>query len=352
MCHRLPRFVLALASLFLLTGASAQQGTLDIYFIDVMGGAATLIVTPERESILIDTGFPGLNDRDPIRIERVLKEIAGLDHIDHLMITHWHADHFGGVEGLAKRLRIDHFWDRGLPDPNASDGDKAAFPDGPAADNALGIAYRRASEGKRQLLHAGDHLSLRGSIEGIVLAAGGKVIDGPDTPVNPLCAEMPPDLKPDTSDNARSLAFRFRLGKFDFLDCGDLTWNVEKLLVCPVDRIGPIDVFQVTHHGLDNSNHPTLVRTIAPTVAIMNNGPRKGGSPATVKLLRSIPSIKAAYQLHKNAATSPDENTASALIANANPEGGQFIHLSVAPDGSHYTVQIGADGPKQEFESR
>jgi glyoxylase-like metal-dependent hydrolase (beta-lactamase superfamily II) len=88
---------------------------LEINFIDVMGGAATLIVTPDRESVLIDSGWPGFDDRDPERIVHVLKDLAGCDHLDHLVTTHWHRDHFGGVAGLARRIRIDHFWDRGLP---------------------------------------------------------------------------------------------------------------------------------------------------------------------------------------------------------------------------------------------
>ena len=169
------------------------------------------------------------------------------------------------------------------------------------------------------------------------------MIEGPSGPINPACESSPADKPTDTSDNARSLALRFRLGKFDFLDCGDLTWNVEKQLVCPVDKVGPIDLYQVTHHGMDISNHPTLVRTIAPSVAIMNNGPRKGGSPATVQLLRSIPSIQAAYQLHKNVATSADSNADPALIANAGTAGGAFIKVSVEPDGSSYSVQVGAE---------
>ena len=178
------------------------------------------------------------------------------------------------------------------------------------------------------------------------------MIETPSGPPNPLCAEAPPDLKPDPTDNARSLAFRFRLGKFDFLDCGDLTWNIEKKLVCPVDRIGPIDLYQVTHHGMAISNHPTLVKTIAPTVAIMNNGPRKGGDAAAVKLLRSIPSIQAAYQLHKNAATAEQDNTEAALIANRDPAGGQFIRVSVTADGTKFSVRIGTDGAEKTFESR
>src|SRR5437763_4677320 len=116
------RHAIGLLCLSLLGAAPADPPKgLDLYFIDADGGAATLVVTPERESILIDSGWPGLEDRDPKRIERVLKDEAGLDHLDHLVTTHWHTDHYGGVAGLAKRLRIDHFWDRGLPDPDAPD---------------------------------------------------------------------------------------------------------------------------------------------------------------------------------------------------------------------------------------
>jgi competence protein ComEC len=344
--------IVALALVVLLCGADApSRKTLDIYFIDVMGGAATLVVTPEGESVLLDSGWAGFRDRDPIRIEKVLKEQAKLDHLDHLVTTHWHADHFGGVDGLSRRLQVDHYWDRGLPDPKAPDQDRANFPDGPFPGDALGENYRKASEGKRKPLKAGDTFPLKG-LEVLVLASGTKVIEGPSGPINPLCETAPLDQSVDKSDNARSLAFRFRMGDFTFLDCGDLTWNIEKQLVCPVDKIGPIDLYQVTHHGMDISNHPTLVRTIAPKVTIMNNGPRKGGAAATVKLLRTIPSIQAAYQLHKNIATSAVDNVDPKMIANSSTTGGEFIHVTVEADGSSFTVQIGADGPKQQFSAK
>jgi beta-lactamase superfamily II metal-dependent hydrolase len=352
MGRRLTRLTVAFLALVFSAGAAPDERGLDIYFIDVDGGAATLLVTPERESVLIDSGWPGRDDRDPKRIVHVLEEVAGLDHLDHLVTTHWHMDHYGGVEGLARLVRVDHFWDRGLPDPTAPDQDRAAFPDGPKPDDPLGVAYRKASEGKRRTLKAGGTIPLRGGVEAVVLASGGEVIDAPSGPPNPACADAPADQKTDPSDNARSLALRFRLGRFDFLDCGDLTWNVEKKLVCPTDRVGPIDLYQVTHHGMAISNHPTLVRTVAPTVAVMNNGPRKGGAPETVRLLKSIPSIRAAYQLHKNAATGDDENTEPSLIANKDPSGGQFIRVSVTPDGSKFSVRIGSDGPARSFDAR
>ena len=341
-------------SLLMLAQASpvGPKGPMEIYFIDVLGGAATLVVTPERESILLDSGWPGNDDRDPKRIEQVLRNEAKLDHLDHLVTTHWHMDHFGGVEGLARRVRVDHFWDRGLPDPSAADGDKARFPDGPGPGDPMGRAYRQASQGKRSVLSAGDRIPLKGRIEAVVLAASGTTIENPGAPKNPLCDQAPPDQAVDTSDNARSIVVRFRLGSFDFLDCGDLTWNVEKRLVCPVDLVGPIDLFQVTHHGMDISNHPTFLETIAPTVAVMDNGPRKGGAPATVRRLKQLPSLKAAYQLHKNSSTAPDANTEPARIANPVGTEGAFIRVIVEPDGANYSVQIGTQGEKPMFRSK
>ncbi len=341
---------LVLALALLAASPPDSKNALDIYVIDCDGGAATLVVSPDRESVLIDSGWPGKDDRDPKRIVHVLKDVAGCDHLDHLVTTHWHMDHFGGVEGLARLVRIEHFWDRGLP---GVDGPESDFPDGPKADDPLGIAYRKASDGKRKALEAGDSIPLKGELKAVVLASGGVVRHiGKRKPTNPLAADAPPNQPEDKSDNARSLAIKFTLGRFDFLDCGDLTWNVEKDLVVPYDRIGPVDVYQVTHHGMDISNHPTLVRTIAPTVAIMNNGPKKGGAAATVKLMKSVPSIQAFYALHKNAKTGPDENADPAMTANTEPAGGRFVHVSVAPDGATYSVQIGEDGLKREFRTK
>lgn len=346
----------------LLPRASAgdEAHGLDIYFVDVLGGAATLIVTPERESILIDSGWPGFEDRDPKRIASVLKEQAGLEGIDHLVTTHWHIDHFGGVEGLARLLPIGTFWDRGLPGDGIEGLD---FPDGPADDNPLLIAYLAASEGKRKILKPGDTLPLAGDVSAVVLASGGHVCEVDASGANAECKDLPADKAEDTSDNGRSIALIVRFGAFDFLDCGDLTWNIERELVCPVDRIRgtderegandqAIDLYQVTHHGLDSSNHPTLLETIRPTVTVMNNGPRKGGSAAVVHLLMSLDSIQANYQMHRNVTTGPEDNAEPSLIANDDPEGGQFLHVRVEPDGSRFHVRIGADGEVRSFDAK
>jgi competence protein ComEC len=324
--------------------AVAEGKPLEIFFIDVLGGAATLIVTPERESILLDTGWPGEKDRDPERIVRVLRDVAGLDRLDHLVTTHWHTDHYGGVAGLARRIPIIHYWDRGYPEPGATDS--------PPPTDPLMAAYLSASAGRRWPLYPGDSLPLSGKLTARVLASSGRVIAATaGAPDNPLCAKVPDDLEADPSDNARSLAVRFSFGEFTFLDCGDLTWNVEKRLICPKDLIGPIDLYQVTHHGMSISNHPTLLETVRPSVAIVNNGPRKGGDPKTLERLRAIASIKQVYQLHRNVAAGADGNVDQDRIANPDPAGGQFIRVTVAPDGSSFAVRIGADGADQSYSS-
>ena len=118
-------------------GATGSK-PLDIYFIDVEGGAATLIVTPAGQSLLIDTGFPG--ERDAGRIAKVALEVAGLKQIDYCVITHWHRDHVGGVPMLAKLIPIKNYYDHGLPQTLAADL-QAEFID----------AYKQSTNGVRLL---------------------------------------------------------------------------------------------------------------------------------------------------------------------------------------------------------
>src|SRR4030095_13594697 len=106
-------FVMAFGLTIFLSAVSVSAKTLDIYFIDVEGGAATLIVTPLGESILVDSGFPG--DRDAGRIARVARNFAHLKQIDHYITTHWHRDHFGGIAPLVQLIPVNRFYDHGLP---------------------------------------------------------------------------------------------------------------------------------------------------------------------------------------------------------------------------------------------
>jgi beta-lactamase superfamily II metal-dependent hydrolase len=340
-------YALALALLPAASGAAPTKGTLDFYFVDVEGGAATLIVTPAGESVLIDCGAPG--DRDASRIAAAAKA-AGLKRIDHLIATHWHSDHFGGTPDLVKRIPVGHFYNRGVTEK----GDEGAL------FEKMMAAYKQCSTGKSTTLKAGDWLPLHSTsgspVVKILTLCGSKQFlpDKPGAPKNPMAQQFLPQA-PDPSDNAQSLGFLVSFGGFKFVDLGDLTWNMEEKLVDPTDKVGPIDVFQTTHHGLEISNNDVLIKTMNPRVAVFNNGPRKGGHPDVTMTLRQLPEIKAIYQLHKNLTSMESDNTTPNRIANTadTPDcKGEFIKMSVAADGKSYTVQVGPNGKREKFATR
>jgi hypothetical protein len=159
------------------------------------------------------------------------------------------------------------------------------------------------------------------------------------------------------SDNDNSAVFVLSFGGFKFFDGGDLTWGYEKHLVSPYNVVGTVDVYQTDHHGLDVSNNPILVQSLAPTVAVMNNGPKKGGTPTAFASLKSVKSIQACYQVHKSFNAPEEENAPAEFLANHdNLVGtdavrcpGNVIKLSVAPDGKNYTISIPATGHTRTF---
>ena len=319
---------------------------LDIYFIDTEGGAATLIVTPAGESLLVDCGNAGSPAAE--RIHKAAEK-AGLKQIDHLFITHWHSDHYGGVERLAQMIPIKRYYDHGIPESLAED--KKGF-------ETLIQPYRKESQNRSRTIKPGDEIALkqaegRPALKMQFLCAGGKVIDDKQgAPLNPIAKDHK-DKPEDTSDNARSLGFVLSFGDFRFLDLGDLTWNIEHKLVHPSDKIGLVDVYQVTHHGLDISNNPALMNTVKPRVAICNNGARKGAAAFVIATLRRVEGIEAIYQLHKNLTVGDAENTDAAFIANKEEKcQGESIMLSVAPDAKKYVVMVGSTGNPREYKVR
>lgn len=329
--------------------AAAAYGTLDIYWIDSEGGGSTLLVTPAGESVLIDTGNPG--GRDAARIHKVATEVARLERIDHLIVTHFHIDHFGGAAELATLLPIRHVWDNGLPD-----GD----PDGrrPSTWPLTSKPYREMRVEARHVVQPGTVLPLRSGkvpLDLRCVVTRQQTWTPPDGGRAPAADAQPPSSKArDTSDNANSSAWVLTFGPFRFFDGGDLTWNTEATLVWPRILVPEVDLLQVTHHGLDVSNHPRLLQALNPTVTVMNNGPTKGTMAEVMQSLRGLPALKAQFQVHKN--VRPDgatNNCPDAFIANLDREcEGRFIRCTVDPDGTRFNLTLPPGDARHTYVSR
>lgn len=358
---------LALGAAGPLAQSPPSSRPLDIYYIDTEGGQSTLFVSPAGESLLVDTGNPG--GRDLARILDVLAA-AGVTRIDHLWTTHYHTDHIGALEALARQLPVGRFYDHG---PNVEPREML---------QGFGAMYEALSAGKRTPVKPGDQVRMSG-VEITVVASAGQVLKsnlaGGGRPNASCAGVVPRDESAYTDpDNGQSAGFVLTYGKFRTIDLGDLTWNDELALMCPANRIGTVDLYLTSHHGLDRSGSPALVHGLAPRVAIMNNGTRKGGSVASFQTLETSPGLEALWQLHWSYNGGVEHNAPGVFIANiddsatiagvltAPPASGRgggraggppvhapayWIKVSARPDGS-FTVTNARNGFSRTYHAR
>ena len=334
----LPALALLLVAAPCASAQSKAPKQLLIYSIDVEGGQSTLLVSPSGDSLLVDTGWPTKDGRDADRIQAAMKD-AGITRIDHLLITHYHVDHVGGAPELIRRVPVGEFLDHG---PNREDSNSTR--QGYAAWlNAIGDKPHR-------VVHPGDTIAIPG-LSAMVLAADGTHVDrvpGIRAAKNPFCAteQSWPD---DPSENARSAGILVRFGKFRFLDLGDLTGAKEVARVCPRNPIGTVDLYLVTHHGMDLSNSRTIVDAVHPRVAIMNNGAHKAGMPEAWQRVHDSPGLEDLWQLHTAENSDAAHNSAEALIANPKGDGdGAYLKVAASTDGS-FSVTNSRTGETRKY---
>jgi beta-lactamase superfamily II metal-dependent hydrolase len=323
----------------LLVPAAPAAGTLDIYTIDVEGGKALLVVSPSGESMLVDAGWPGFNGRDADRIIEAARA-AGLKAIDILVISHFDIDHLGDVPLLVSRFPVRRIVDHG------------PF----AAPNPRFDAYVQVRDKLPHVaVQPGDRIALKG-VDVQVVTAGRKFIAKPlkgGGAPNPLCAATPqePEIERDVEDN-NSIGLLYTFGKFRMLDLADLESHYDYKLMCPNNPVGKVDVYHVSIHGQDKGVSPVLAQALGARVAIMGNGPRKGGAPKTWQTLRGAPGLEDVWQVHFSLAGGKDNNPPEDFIANldANCQG-KWIKLSARTDGT-FTVTNSRNGFNKTYKPR
>jgi beta-lactamase superfamily II metal-dependent hydrolase len=307
-------------------GPASPKG-LQIYFVDVEGGQSTLFVTPEGKSLLIDTGWPDNNGRDAGRIAAAAKD-AKISKIDFVLITHFHDDHVGGAPQLTAKVPVGTFIDHGENRETNGEGGKKVF-----------AAYQQLlATGKYKHITAkpGEVLPVTG-MQVRVVSADGELIERPlpgGGKENANCANAP---KPpiDDTENPRSLGTLITFGKLRILDLGDLTGDKEMALMCPMNKIGAVDIYVASHHGTASSGTPVLVHAISPRVAIMDNGEKKGGSVVAWETIEKSPGLEDLWQLHYSAEGGEAHNVAAPFLANLQgPDTGNYLKVTALADGS------------------
>ena len=288
----------------LVAAQAPSSKPLDIYVVDTEGGKAALFVSPTGQSLLIDSGNPGGRDTD--RIMEVVNQ-AGLKQIDFLISTHYHGDHVGGLTELVKRIPVGTFIDHGpsVEPKEQVQGFQAAYAE----------LYGKA---KHMVAKPGDRVPITGLDWRIVTSAGKALktpLPGGGKP-NPECAKFTPKEMSNEDDNGQSVGSVVTLGQFRLVDLGDLLWNREQELMCPNNPIGTVDLYLVTHHGLDQSGSPVLVHALQPRVAVMQNGTRKGAGTQAMPTMRTSPGLEDIWMLHWSYGAGIEQNSAGVFIAN------------------------------------
>jgi beta-lactamase superfamily II metal-dependent hydrolase len=318
----------AFVFMFMAGSVANARDDLKITAIDVEGGFATLYVTPQGHSLLIDTGWPagmgGVKPEPgetlpptPSSAERIAAavEAAGLKGIDYLLVTHYHVDHVGGAVELMSLVPVGTVLDHG---PNREELAPNANPKFLAMAPAMLYPKYLEAIGKRphRVLKPGDTLTID-AMKITAVDSDGEVLKTPLEKGEPGadCASATTSDSLGGDENPRSLGVLITWGHARVLSMGDTTWNVENRLVCPRDLIGPVDLMFADNHGTENANSPTLLNTVKPRVVVFNNGAAKGAAAQSIQTAQASPRLEGIWQIHFSE-PHPDVNAPPANIAN------------------------------------
>ncbi|HVY34903.1 MAG TPA: MBL fold metallo-hydrolase [Caulobacteraceae bacterium] len=321
----------------------AAVKTLKIVQLDLEGSGGTLYVTPEGVSVLVDAGSVAGSmwttsldgAKGPADRIAAAAKALGLKKLDYVIATHYHGDHIGGIAELLALMPMGTFVDHGV---NRELFNPADNPKEPPRTQAGYLRYLQLIKGHRRIIvKAGDVLHF-GSLTDTVVAADGKPISRPLPGAGEpgQACGLPPMADDKGLENQKSIASLFSFGKVKIAAFGDLTWDREHDLVCPVDKVGHVNIMILDNHGMGVSNHPGFVHTLRPDLAIMGNGSKKGDWPDVVKTINSSPGLQGLWRVHATTVYPPEQDGDPNYLANLGPlpSHGYSIQLDVTRSGA------------------
>ncbi len=321
-----------------------EQGALHVIFFDI-GQADATLVWYNGKSLLIDAGASRAEpERIARRVPRRLEALLGTNHVDYLLVTHYHSDHIGstmqqkgkrqpsGLYALFERegLSVGTLLDRGPWRIDDKGGEQREYERARASWLASGkvSAYRE--------VRAGDRIELGGKLALEVVAASG---NGQLERLRALSPAWFGNYSP--TENDYSVAVKLRLGDFELFTGGDLSgvnvlreFGTRKESYNDIESsiagaVGPVEVYHAHHHGSHNSSNPCFVQVLAPQVSIITSGNNGYGHPdpeVYARLLRA-----GAVRVVSGADARVRDISKSALV-------GDDVEVVVAPDGRRYWV--------------
>ncbi|HAA58796.1 MAG TPA: hypothetical protein DCE42_28800 [Myxococcales bacterium] len=233
---------------------------LTVYAIEAGQGDATLIISPTGQTMLIDAS----REEEVSKVIELLQFLR-IQKLDHVIATHYDADHVGGFEKLFKgRDGIVDTADDVVPLKKIWDyGGWSKNPGYAAARNRFPKSHQ-VLDGKDK--NSFPTISLGGDVEVEVRVANGviKKKDGSLTSIS--CGN---------EANCKSIGVMVKYGKFRFWTAGDLTGggngtpDVETKLSAELPKV---DVYRAHHHGSKTSSNSLFMRAIEPQVVLISSG--------------------------------------------------------------------------------
>lgn len=225
---------------------------LEVNFLDIGQGDATLIKSPYGQNILVDGG------PDEKIIRELSKKLAWYDHkIDLIILTHPHDDHLNGLNSVLKRYEIGEIFYTGIEYKS------------PYYSQFLKIVQEKEIVLKK--ITAPRQLNL-----------------GNDCNLNFIYPEAQDLAQPIENLNNSSIVFKLDCLDKKFLLTGDNEKEIELKLVQNKDLDLSADIFKAGHHGSDTSNTENFITRVNPSIIVIPVGKdNKFGHPS-LRLLKRL----------------------------------------------------------------